>query len=231
MFWCLVSLSGCNCHGHSVSCHFDAARFEATGGVSGGVCDDCRHDRTGPQCERCRPFLYQDPQRAVEDPHACIRTLLHLLTLMFVHDDTQFFFSLSIVVLMSSVHPSSGGRELDTSVSLVYNNSNYYCCVSPEVRYIFTCSCVSACDCDPAGSQGGGLCDALSGRCVCKENVDGQRCDRCKQGFFNLRQDNPAGCQGRKNTFIWHHIRHLTSTSYKITASVCRRSCNSIHFL
>lgn len=141
------------------------------------------------------------------------------------------FFSLSIVVLMSSVHPSSGGRELDTSVSLVYNNSNYYCCVSPEVRYIFTCSCVSACDCDPAGSQGGGLCDALSGRCVCKENVDGQRCDRCKQGFFNLRQDNPAGCQGRKNTFIWHHIRHLTSTSYKITASVCRRSCNSIHFL
>uniref|UniRef100_A0A671XM86 Laminin, beta 2-like n=1 Tax=Sparus aurata TaxID=8175 RepID=A0A671XM86_SPAAU len=114
----------CNCHGHSVSCHFDAARFEATGGVSGGVCDDCRHDRTGPQCERCRPFLYQDPQRAVEDPHACI-----------------------------------------------------------------------PCDCDPAGSQGGGLCDALSGRCVCKENVDGQRCDRCKQGFFNLRQDNPAGCQ------------------------------------
>lgn len=201
-----MSLSGCNCHGHSDSCHFDAARFEATGGVSGGVCDNCRHDRTGPQCERCRPFLYQDPQRALEDPHACIRTLLHLLTLMFVHDDTQFFFSLSIV-LMYSIHLASGGRDLDTSVSFVHNNINYYCSVSPEVRYIFTCSYVSACDCDPAGSQGNGLCDALSGRCVCKENVDGQRCDRCKQGFFNLRQDNPAGCQGRKK-----HI-HLTSYS------------------
>ncbi|XP_071318517.1 laminin subunit beta-4 isoform X2 [Trachinotus anak] len=114
----------CNCHGHSDSCHFDATRFEATGGVSGGVCDDCRHDRTGPQCEHCRPFLYQDPQKATDDPHACI-----------------------------------------------------------------------PCDCDPAGSHGGGLCDALSGRCVCKENVEGQRCDRCKHGFFNLRQDNPAGCQ------------------------------------
>lgn len=55
---------------------------------------------------------------------------------------------------------------------------------------------MSACDCAPAGSQGGGLCDSLSGRCVCKENVDGQRCDRCKHGFFNLRQDDPAGCQG-----------------------------------
>lgn len=65
--------SGCNCHGHSESCHFDFARFEATGGVSGGVCDNCRHDRTGPQCEVCRPFLYQDPQRALDDPQACIR--------------------------------------------------------------------------------------------------------------------------------------------------------------
>ncbi|KAG7233023.1 hypothetical protein INR49_007538 [Caranx melampygus] len=112
----------CNCHGHSDSCHFDAARFDATGGVSGGVCDDCRHDRTGPQCEQCRPFLYQDPQRAADDPHACI-----------------------------------------------------------------------PCDCDSAGSHGGGVCDALSGQCQCKENVEGQRCDRCKHGFFNLRRDDPAG--------------------------------------
>ncbi|XP_069572970.1 laminin subunit beta-4 isoform X2 [Brachyistius frenatus] len=114
----------CNCHGHSDSCHFDAARYDATGGVSGGVCDDCRHDRTGPQCERCRAFLYQDPRRATDDPNACI-----------------------------------------------------------------------PCDCEAAGSLGGGLCDALSGRCSCKENVEGQRCDRCKHGFFNLRQDDPAGCQ------------------------------------
>ncbi|XP_034542548.1 laminin subunit beta-4 [Notolabrus celidotus] len=114
----------CNCHGHSDSCHFDVSRFDATGGVSGGVCDNCRHDRAGPQCELCRPFLYQDPQRARDDPQACI-----------------------------------------------------------------------PCDCDPAGSEGGGLCDALSGQCVCKENVEGQRCDRCKPGSSNLRADDPAGCQ------------------------------------
>ena len=207
MFWCSVSLSGCNCHGHSDSCHFDAARFEETGGVSGGVCDDCRHDRTGPQCELCRPFLYQDPQRVVEDPHACIRMLLHLLTLMFVH---SFLFLLLSSCLLSSCLLSS----CLWLVSLVYNNNYYYCSMSPEVRYIFTCSHVSACDCDPAGSQGGGLCDALSGRCVCKENVDGQRCDRCKQGFFSLRQDNPAGCQGRKKninlaSYSWSYFNFL----------------------
>uniref|UniRef100_A0A8P4GG72 Laminin subunit beta-1 n=1 Tax=Dicentrarchus labrax TaxID=13489 RepID=A0A8P4GG72_DICLA len=119
----------CNCHGHTDSCHFDVARFDATGGVSGGVCDDCHHGRMGPQCEQCRPFLYQDPQRAVDDPHACI-----------------------------------------------------------------------PCDCNPAGSQGGGLCDPLSGQCFCKENVDGQHCDRCKHGFFNLRQDDSAGFWGLGNS-------------------------------
>ncbi|XP_029687706.1 laminin subunit beta-4 isoform X3 [Takifugu rubripes] len=114
----------CNCHGHSETCHFDIARFEATGGVSGGVCDNCRHGRTGPQCELCQPFFYQDPRRAKDDPQACI-----------------------------------------------------------------------PCDCDPAGSKGGGLCDPLTGQCVCKDTVEGQRCDRCKYGFFNLRPDDPSGCQ------------------------------------
>uniref|UniRef100_A0A8D3DT25 Laminin, beta 4 n=1 Tax=Scophthalmus maximus TaxID=52904 RepID=A0A8D3DT25_SCOMX len=117
----------CNCHGHSDSCHFDAVRFQATGGVSGGVCDSCRHDRMGPQCELCRPFLYRDPQKVTDDPHAC-----------------------------------------------------------------------RPCDCDAAGSHGGGLCDAQTGQCHCKENVEGRRCDRCKRGFFGLRVDDPAGCHGDK---------------------------------
>uniref|UniRef100_A0A7N6BTS6 Laminin, beta 4 n=1 Tax=Anabas testudineus TaxID=64144 RepID=A0A7N6BTS6_ANATE len=131
----------CNCHGHSDSCHFDAARFEASGGVSGGICDNCGHNRTGPHCERCRPFLYQDPRRTRDDPHACI-----------------------------------------------------------------------SCDCDPAGSQGGGLCDALTGQCVCKENVEGQRCNRCKHGFFGLRQDNADGlacCNVESGSQFSYNLSHL----------------------
>lgn len=59
-----------------------------------------------------------------------------------------------------------------------------------------------ACDCDPAGSQDGAICDSrtdpanglISGRCHCKENVDGRRCDTCKNGFWNLNETNPLGC-------------------------------------
>uniref|UniRef100_A0A8C7F687 Laminin subunit beta-1 n=1 Tax=Oncorhynchus kisutch TaxID=8019 RepID=A0A8C7F687_ONCKI len=121
----------CNCHGHSETCHFDIDQYQASGGVSGGVCDGCRHDRMGPQCERCRPYLYQDPQLSMEDPRGCI-----------------------------------------------------------------------SCDCDLTGSLDNGLCDPVSGRCVCKENVAGDRCDRCKFGFYGFSQEDPTGCQRCRCNFL-----------------------------
>ena len=32
------------------------------------------------------------------------------------------------------------------------------------------------------------------GDCECKENVEGARCETCKEGFFNLDSNNPQGC-------------------------------------
>lgn len=32
------------------------------------------------------------------------------------------------------------------------------------------------------------------GSCECKQHVEGQRCDRCKPGFFNLDPENAFGC-------------------------------------
>uniref|UniRef100_A0A8C1P6P2 Laminin, beta 4 n=1 Tax=Cyprinus carpio TaxID=7962 RepID=A0A8C1P6P2_CYPCA len=118
------NVSGCYCHGHSEKCHFDLARYLATGGVSGGVCDDCRNNRAGPQCDLCGPYYYQDPQRSMDDPNACI-----------------------------------------------------------------------PCECNPDGSVDRGLCDPVTGQCVCKQNVEGERCDRCKSGFYGFNRDDPSGCQ------------------------------------
>ena len=61
-----------------------------------------------------------------------------------------------------------------------------------------------ACNCDSVGGVSGGECEGknepeaglLAGRCICKTNVEGQRCDRCKPGFWNLRRDDPDGCKG-----------------------------------
>lgn len=122
----------CNCNNHATSCHFDAALYEATGHVSGGVCDGCSHNTMGPNCEQCKPFFYRDPLRDIQDPEVC-----------------------------------------------------------------------RPCDCDPHGSLDGGICDSLSdnangivaGSCHCKKNVEGRRCDVCKNGFWNFTDVNPDGCQ------------------------------------
>jgi hypothetical protein len=46
-----------------------------------------------------------------------------------------------------------------------------------------------------------GLCDS-SGQCNCKVNVDGTslRCGQCRDGYWNLTEHNPDGCQGMNIT-------------------------------
>ncbi|XP_046762736.1 laminin subunit beta-4 isoform X1 [Gallus gallus] len=122
----------CNCNGHSGRCHFDMAVYQASGGVSGGVCEDCQHNTTGHHCDQCKLFFYQDPHKAISDPHACL-----------------------------------------------------------------------PCSCNPEGTLHHGACEShtdpvlgtVAGRCLCKENVEGVRCDKCKANHFRLRGSDPLGCQ------------------------------------
>uniref|UniRef100_A0A0P4W557 Laminin subunit beta-1 n=1 Tax=Scylla olivacea TaxID=85551 RepID=A0A0P4W557_SCYOL len=122
----------CNCNNHAAMCHFDPQVYEATGFVSGGVCDDCAHNTQGRNCEECIPYYYQDPDRELYDPEIC-----------------------------------------------------------------------QPCNCDSRGSVDNAICDSrsdpvaglLAGRCHCKTNVDGLKCDRCKAGYWNFSSENPEGCQ------------------------------------
>ncbi|NXO50214.1 LAMB3 protein, partial [Aramus guarauna] len=114
----------CNCNGHSASCHFDPELYRASGGASGGVCDDCQHNTEGNNCERCKTNYFRNQQRDLAHPEACL-----------------------------------------------------------------------PCECDPDGTVPGSICDPLTGRCVCKENVQGDRCHLCKPGFTQLTNANPMGCR------------------------------------
>uniref|UniRef100_A0A914VZS4 Laminin EGF-like domain-containing protein n=1 Tax=Plectus sambesii TaxID=2011161 RepID=A0A914VZS4_9BILA len=122
----------CKCNQHAARCHFDRAVYEASGFVSGGVCDDCQHNTQGKNCEECKPYFYKDPQRDITDPYVCL-----------------------------------------------------------------------PCQCDKSGSLNDGICEGeedaerglVAGKCYCKPNVDGPRCDRCKNGFWDLSAENPQGCK------------------------------------
>jgi coxsackievirus/adenovirus receptor len=52
-----------------------------------------------------------------------------------------------------------------------------------------------ACGCNIAGSWNNtASCDQTTGVCRCKANVEGQHCDKCRPGFFDLKLDNEFGC-------------------------------------
>ncbi|NWZ05449.1 LAMB4 protein, partial [Agelaius phoeniceus] len=122
----------CNCNSHSSRCHFDMAVYQASGGVSGGVCEDCQDNTTGQHCDTCKPSFYQDPLKAISDPQPCL-----------------------------------------------------------------------PCNCDPAGTLPEGVCESrtdpalgtVAGRCPCKDNVEGARCDKCKANYHGLSSSDPLGCQ------------------------------------
>eukprot|EP00064_Thunnus_orientalis_P005404 superscaffoldBa00000528_g5418 len=65
---------------------------------------------------------------------------------------------------------------------------NFYLCA---VGYMGYPSC-QRCNCSMEGSTNADPCITP---CVCKENVEGENCDRCKLGFYNLQGDNRRGCE------------------------------------
>ncbi|XP_029690196.1 laminin subunit alpha-5 isoform X2 [Takifugu rubripes] len=55
----------------------------------------------------------------------------------------------------------------------------------------------SDCDCNTAGTLSGvAECAQDSGQCHCKPNACSGTCSTCKDGFYNLQQQNYFGCQG-----------------------------------
>ena len=72
---CILTLfiSECNCHDHAESCFFNPYVYDATGKVSGGVCENCLHNTEGRQCEFCKLGFFQDPALDLNHQEICKR--------------------------------------------------------------------------------------------------------------------------------------------------------------
>ncbi|KAK2854220.1 hypothetical protein Q5P01_006881 [Channa striata] len=147
----------------------------ATGAVSDcdqdtGQCQ-CKPHVTGLSCDRC-DFGYWN----LSHPDGCVPC------------DCDPLGSLSLfcepVRGQCECKPGVGGRRCDSCASGSYG-----------LRLEGSCA---PCQCSQEGTVPGMDCDRHTGQCVCKaserENVEGRRCDSCRQGYHTLEQRNSLGC-------------------------------------
>lgn len=173
----------CNCNGHTDRCHFDAAVYEATGQISGGVCDDCQHNTIGRNCEQCKLFYYQDPTKEMTDPDVCLPC------------DCDPRGSLDDGICVSRHDPAEGlqagqchckthvmGRRCDQCKHGYWNfrSSNEDGC--------------QECTCNLLGTYQNQGCNVDTGECMCKRYVTGRDCDQCLPEHWGLSEARD-GCK------------------------------------
>ncbi|XP_026888172.2 laminin subunit beta-3 [Electrophorus electricus] len=180
-------MGSCFCHGHANRCLPKATSSYPHSTEVNGVCE-CQHNTAGLNCERCADLYNDHPWRPAkrDNPHTCKRCECnnHAQRCRFDSELYKLSGRRSGGVCVGCQHHTTGPR-CEQCIPNYYRNphSNMQ---SPD-------ACLR-CQCDSMGSEKGGQCDQVTGACLCKANVEGARCDRCKPGYFGLSTANPLGC-------------------------------------
>ncbi|KAM6399992.1 laminin subunit gamma-3 [Rhynochetos jubatus] len=169
----------CKCNGHASECTPDEA---------GRLVCVCQHNTAGTDCERCQPF-YQDRPWARGTAEAANECLPCNCS---GRSDECFY---DRDLYRRSGHGGHCRNCRD-------NTAGPHCerCRQNHYRWEQRAAC-QPCHCHPAGSLQP-QCDS-SGTCLCKTNVTGWKCERCKDGYHSLSEGgcrpcacDPAGSMG-----------------------------------
>lgn len=177
----------CECNGLADRCVFDPDEL-ARNGTHGGVCIDCKENTAGNHCEYCKENFFKNEEGR------CTDCGCHELGSVDLQCD------------------SFGQCQCKTGVTGAKCDQ----CL-PGYHSMDRNGC-QLCSCDEKGSvlneYGEASCDSATGQCICKEHVEGQRCNKCKRGYMSLQLTNEYGCYP---CFCYSHIDRCepSNTHYK----------------
>ncbi|XP_041578157.1 laminin subunit beta-4 [Vulpes lagopus] len=195
----MVVRGSCFCNGHASECDpVQEARgdvFSPPGMVHGRCV--CQHNTDGPNCERCKDFFQDAPWRPGAGPQDSTCRACRCNS----HSDRCHF--------DMTAYLSSGGRSGGVCEACRHNTEGQHCDRCRPLFYRDPLKAMSdpyaciPCECDPDGTLSGGMCvshsdpalGAVAGQCLCKENVEGAKCDQCKPNHHTLSATDPMGCQ------------------------------------
>ncbi|RTG88311.1 laminin, beta 1 [Schistosoma bovis] len=186
----------CTCFGHALRCKPKSSAEIIKPEKVYGVCE-CTHNTAGENCETCADFHWNKPwMPATRDAaNACEKCNCN-------NHATACFFN---PVLFSKSGNVSGGNchgcmHNTEGVNCEFCQPNFYRHPSYPIDHPLTCQ---PCNCHLDGTLYDNFCqqytipeqNTIAGRCICKKNVGGEKCDRCKVGFWNFQAENPDGCE------------------------------------
>ncbi|XP_060769555.1 laminin subunit alpha-3-like isoform X2 [Neoarius graeffei] len=196
----------CQCHSHATDCYYDAEveRRRASLNIhgrydGGGVCIKCQHNTAGVNCEVCAEGYYRPHGVPRESPTGCIPCRCNERTTSGCEMGSG----------RCLCKPQYSGDHCDRC-ALGYHG--YPQCTAyidhliktpaPPTGNVVDCPVgfFGAPNCQPCVCERGGtvpeIC-TVSGRCLCRPEVTGQRCDRCRPGRYSFPYCHPCRCNGR----------------------------------
>uniref|UniRef100_A0AAZ3PLT4 Laminin subunit alpha 3 n=1 Tax=Oncorhynchus tshawytscha TaxID=74940 RepID=A0AAZ3PLT4_ONCTS len=165
----------CQCHSHATECYYDPEVEQRTESLDtfgsyngGGVCINCQHNTAGVNCELCADGFYRPHGVPPQSHSGCIPCRCDARTTAACEMGTG----------RCRCRAEFTGNNCERCADGYYG---YPQCIRYPIYQPTTKS--------PAGHIVGKcfleLCDA-SGRCVCREGVEGRQCDRCRPGHHTF---------------------------------------------
>jgi len=214
----MIVRGSCSCYGHASRCK-PIQGHPVQDNMVYGECE-CAHNTEGLNCEVCMPFYNDIPWKPAhrDDINACKKCNCNN------HSDRCHF--------DPSVYESSGRVSGGVCDGCEHNTKGQNCQAceprfyqdpNRDVTDPYFCR---QCLCDPDGSMNDGECTShtdfdnglVAGACLCKRYVEGDRCDRCLNGYWNMDQDNADGC----TACTCNHIGIIDDQGCDVQTGNCR---------